>query len=292
MRVVVCDEDELLHDLVADAIARAGHEVVGIADTTAAALGLIDAARPDVVVVDMWLGFDSDFDIIQLAIDVGARPIVFSHHGDAEVLATYSVEPAFVPKPDLSALEQVLSRLGMDEDDHRVVAQERRSRPARAAAGPPSNGLEDAHAFFEAISEAAAGDGLITIDLRHGADALAVDVVQLLRDGDRVLLLPNDRAALPPWRRERGRPIGARTGRRPLRGDLRRHRGSGRRGARRAWFRRVQPPEAPGLTSGVASRRRTLRSVARGSATRSRCRRRISSRDDTGTAPSSMARSR
>ncbi len=191
MRVVVCDEDELLHDLVVDAIARAGHEVAGIADTTAAALGLIDAARPDVVVVDMWLGFDSDFDIIQLAIDVGARPIVFSHHGDAEVLATYSVEPAFVPKPDLSALEQVLSRLGVDEDDHRVVAQERRSRPARAAAGPPSNGLEDAHAFFEAISEAAAGDGLITIDLRHGADALAVDVVQLLRDGDRVLLLPN-----------------------------------------------------------------------------------------------------
>jgi chemotaxis response regulator CheB len=190
MRVVVCDEDELLRGMVGEAIARTGHEVAGIADTTAAALGLIEAARPDVVIVDMWLGFDSDFDIIQSAIDVGARPIVFSHHGDAEVLATYSVQPAFVPKPDLSALEQVLSRLDVDEDDHRVVAHERRDRPARAASGPRSNGLEDAHAFFEAISEATAGDGLISIDLRDGADALAGHVAQRLRDGDRVLLLP------------------------------------------------------------------------------------------------------
>jgi len=88
MRVVVCDEDGLLADVVADAIARTGHEVAGVADTTPAALGLIEAARPDVVVVDMWLGFDSDFDIIQLAIDVGARPIVFSHHTAADVLAS------------------------------------------------------------------------------------------------------------------------------------------------------------------------------------------------------------
>lgn len=189
MRVVVCDEDELLRDMVAEAVVRTGHEVAGIADTTAAALGLIEAARPDVVIVDMWLGFDSDFDIIQSAIDTGARPIVFSHHGDAEILATYSVQPAFVPKPDLSALAQVLSRLDVDVHDHRVVAQERRNRPVRAASGPRANGLEDAHAFFEAISEATAGDGLISIDLREGADTLAGHVAQQLRDGDRVLLL-------------------------------------------------------------------------------------------------------
>jgi chemotaxis response regulator CheB len=190
MRIVVCDEDALSRDIVQGAIVRAGHEVAGLADSTSAALGLIETARPDVVVLDMWLGFDSDFDIIQSAIDVGARPIVFSHHGDAEMLATYSVQPAFAPKPDLSALEQVLSRLDVDEQDHRVVAQERRSRPVRAASGPRSNGLDDAHAFFEAISEATGGDGLITIDLRHGADTLARDVVKLLRDGDRILLLP------------------------------------------------------------------------------------------------------
>lgn len=186
----MCDEDRVIHDLVQDAIARTGHELVGIADSTPAALGLIEAARPDVVVVDMWLGFDSDFDIIQSTIDVGARPIVFSYHGDTEVLSTYGVQPVFVPKPDLSALQRVLSRLDVDDRSDEVVAEERRSHPARAAAGPPPNGLEDAQAFFEAISEATDGDGIVSIDLRQGADALAADTVRLLRDGDRILLVP------------------------------------------------------------------------------------------------------
>ena len=69
MRIVLCDEDPMLRDVVEDVVVKTGHEVVGMADSTAAAVGLLDTARPDAMVVDLWLGFDSDYDLIQMAID-------------------------------------------------------------------------------------------------------------------------------------------------------------------------------------------------------------------------------
>ena len=64
--------------------------------------------------LDLSLGYNTDFDIIEAAISVGARAIVFTQNADAEILGKYSVAPAVVIKPDLEALEQVLRRLGRD----------------------------------------------------------------------------------------------------------------------------------------------------------------------------------
>ncbi len=65
--------------------------------------------------LDLSLGYNTDFDIIDAAISVGARAIVFTQNADAELLRQYPVTPAVVVKPDLEALEQVLRRLGRDE---------------------------------------------------------------------------------------------------------------------------------------------------------------------------------
>jgi chemotaxis response regulator CheB len=189
MRIVVCDEEAFIRDVVEAVVVTTGHEVVGVADSTATAIGLIETARPDAIVVDLWLGFNSDYDIIQTALDVGARPIVFSTHGDDE-LAAYSVPLAFVTKPDIAALEQVLSRLDVGDKTRHVVDRERRGRPTRTAAGPPSSGIDDARAFFEAVNEAEDGDGLVSIHLWQGADAVAAEASHLLREGDRILALP------------------------------------------------------------------------------------------------------
>ena len=75
MRVVVCDEDALMRDMVEAVVASTGHEVAGIADTTVAAVGLIESALPDAVILDLSLGYNTDFDIIDSAIGVGARDL-------------------------------------------------------------------------------------------------------------------------------------------------------------------------------------------------------------------------
>jgi len=189
MRIVVCDDDAFLREMVESLVASSGHEVVGIADTTAAAVGLIEAGRPDAVVLDLSLGFNTDFDILDATIKVGARAIVFTRNADAEILGQYPVRPAVVPKPDLRALEQVLLRLEEEGPAAGVGEQERRQRPVRAADGPVPTGPSDAQAFFEAINGALPGDALVGLDVPAGAEAVADEVGRRLRETDRVLLM-------------------------------------------------------------------------------------------------------
>ena len=189
MRIVVCDDDSFMREMVESLVRTTGHEVVGIADTTAAAVGLIEAGRPDVVVLDMSLGYNTDFDIIDAAISVGARAIVFTQNADAAILGQYSVSPTVVAKPDLGALEQVLLRLGRDDTAHEVIEEDRRQKPARAADGPIPTGVSDAQAYFEAINGAQAGDALVGLDVPAGAEAVADEVGRCLRETDRVLLM-------------------------------------------------------------------------------------------------------
>jgi CheY-like chemotaxis protein len=188
MQIVVCDDDVFLREMVESLIRTTGHVVLGVADTTAAAVGLIESGRPDAVVLDLSLGYNTDFDIIETAISVGARPIVFTQNADAEILAHYPVSPAVVVKPDLHALEQVLVRLAHDVDQDEVVEQDRRQRPSRAADGPAPTGVSDAQAFFEAINGAREGDALVGLDVPVGAESVADEVGRRLRDTDRVLL--------------------------------------------------------------------------------------------------------
>jgi CheY-like chemotaxis protein len=191
MRVVLCDEDALMRDVVEASITTAGHEVVGIADTTATAVHLIEAAHPDIVVLDLSLGWNTDFDIIESAIAAGARVVVFSRHADAERLAQYEVAPTVVPKPDVYALEQVLSRFEPSDEGGGAVAEDRRRRPVRAAVGPTPTGVSDAQAFFEAVNGAEPGDAMISIEGSIDAETVAAGIVPLLRTTDRLLAFPS-----------------------------------------------------------------------------------------------------
>jgi len=186
----VCDDDVFMREMVESLVRTTGHELLGIADATPAAVGLIEAGRPDAVVFDIALGYNTDFDIMEAAISVGARPIVYAHGADAELLGEYSVAPTVVLKPDLEALEQVLRRLGRDDDSGEVREQDRRQRPAVVPEGPAPVGTSDAQAFFEAVNGARAGDALVGFDVPVGAEALADEVGRHLRDTDRVLLMP------------------------------------------------------------------------------------------------------
>jgi chemotaxis response regulator CheB len=186
VRVVLCDDDGLLRESVEALIPKVGHEIVGIADSTAVGVSLVEASRPDAVVFDMSLGYNTDFDVIEAALEVGAKVVVFSYNADDAILARYAVRPTVVHKPDLTTLEMVLGRLEID-DQQRVVEGERRSRPTREAAGPVPTGVVDAAAFYEAINEARPGDAMVSIELPVDAEHVAVRLIELLRSGDRLL---------------------------------------------------------------------------------------------------------
>jgi chemotaxis response regulator CheB len=189
MRVVICDEDALMQDVIESVVTSAGHELAGVAATTVDGVGLVEAGRPDAVIVDLSLGYNTDFDVIESAIAVGARAIVFSRHADVELAARYAVPPAVVAKPDLAALADAPDRL--DRVDGRgVVERDRRRRPTRAASGPRPTGVGDAQAFFEAINDAQPGDALLSIEVPAGAEAVAADIARLLRDTDRLMAFP------------------------------------------------------------------------------------------------------
>jgi hypothetical protein len=193
MRFVICDDDEMLCSMVYATIATHGHDVVGIADTTTAAVGLVQHGRPDVVVVDPAVGCNTDFDVIDTALSMNAKVIVFSRSGEIPKSGRYDPEPLFVAKPDLWALEQAIGRL--EADPARAGADaERRQRPTRELSGPPPTGPRDAAAFYSALNDAVDGDAFLSIataspETPIDLAGLAALVSDHIRESDRLLML-------------------------------------------------------------------------------------------------------
>jgi chemotaxis response regulator CheB len=190
VKFVLCDDDALMRSMIETIIERQGHEVVGAADNTAAATELIVHSRPEGVVVDLSLGYNTDFDIIDVAMAVGARVIVFSHNASHELLDRFSPRPVAVPKPDFVELEEVIAKTATADFGPSHV--ERRSRPERVAIGPTPTGIGDAQAFYEALSNAAADDVLVSVEPAgdagpYLAEADATRLLGLVRATDRVL---------------------------------------------------------------------------------------------------------
>lgn len=192
MRCVLCDDDPLFTSIIEAMLTDGGHEVVGVGTTTADSVALVRAARPDVVIVDLSLGFNSDFDVVETALAIGAMPIIFSQNADDAILRQYAVRPTVVFKPDLPGLERVVRRLEIDSQ-RQVVERERRERPAVAAVGREPTSLSDTQSFYEALNEGTAQDVLVSIEMpeREGAAGDATDtatrVRAVIRDSDRLL---------------------------------------------------------------------------------------------------------
>lgn len=192
MKFVLCDDDALMRNMVETLVHRQGHELIAAVDNTADATDLIVNHRPDAVIVDLSLGYNTDFDIVDVATAVGSSVIVFSHNADHSILARFTPPPVTVPKPDFVELEAVIGRVrpndGAPAD---TVVKERRRHPERVSIGPVPTGLADAMAFYEALSNAMADDVLLSVEpAATGALVVEADaevVARLVRATDRVL---------------------------------------------------------------------------------------------------------
>jgi DNA-binding NarL/FixJ family response regulator len=115
MRCLIVDDSQ---DFLASArrlLDSQGVEVVGVATTSAAALGLLDDLEPDIALIDVELG---DEDGIALADELVARApglgvVLISSHDRAELseLLADSRAAGFLPKTDLG-VEAICNLLG------------------------------------------------------------------------------------------------------------------------------------------------------------------------------------
>jgi hypothetical protein len=182
MRFVICDNDEIVTQVLDAALSIDGHELVGVAGTTAAAVALLEETRPEFAVIDPVVGYysDSDVDVIDAAISVGARVVVFSHLGSVIDELRYAPRPAMVRKPDITALEAAVE--GM-VPTYPNVDRRRHTTRRFTSAGP-----SDAAAFYAAITEAVAGDSFVTIrPTADHADSWVRRAAVALRETDLVL---------------------------------------------------------------------------------------------------------
>src|SRR5947209_2828218 len=102
MRAVVCDDDELVRELLASALTRAGVEVVGKAGSAPDAIHLVEILKPDLLLLDEVMPGMGGIEAPDGAEGLEA---VRAHHPDAVVLD--------ILLPDIDGL-QVLTLLKED----------------------------------------------------------------------------------------------------------------------------------------------------------------------------------
>jgi DNA-binding NarL/FixJ family response regulator len=108
---LIVDDNESFLEAARVLLEREGLSVVGVASTFADARGLFETLRPDVVLVDIFLGQESGLELAQNLVEDGHREgdaatvILISTQTEADVahLVAASRAAAFLPKTELSA---------------------------------------------------------------------------------------------------------------------------------------------------------------------------------------------
>ena len=106
-RCLIVDDSPAFLQAASHLLEREGLAVVGCASTTDEALKLARDMTPDVILVDIFLGRESGFDLARdlAAVGTQATVILISTHSEAEFADLIAEAPAagFVPKSELSA---------------------------------------------------------------------------------------------------------------------------------------------------------------------------------------------
>ena len=109
IRCLIVDDSQAFLEAARGLLEREGLSVVGVALTGTDALGQVEALRPDIVLVDVFLGEESGLDLVRrLVDDDGSQPptvILISTHSEADLADLIALSPAagFLTKAALSA---------------------------------------------------------------------------------------------------------------------------------------------------------------------------------------------
>jgi CheY-like chemotaxis protein len=107
-RCLIVDDNESFLEVVRGLLEQEGLRVVGVASTCAEALPLFETSRPDVVLVDIFLGEESGLRLARRLVEDGqdnSTVILISTHAEADLAELVVASPAagFLPKTEISA---------------------------------------------------------------------------------------------------------------------------------------------------------------------------------------------
>jgi DNA-binding response OmpR family regulator len=85
LRILAVEDEALIAMELEDMLSDLGHEVIGPAATVAAALGLLEGARPDAAVVDANLGGESARPVVEALVAAGIPVVLASGYDDREL---------------------------------------------------------------------------------------------------------------------------------------------------------------------------------------------------------------
>jgi DNA-binding NtrC family response regulator len=119
--ILVVEDEPLLGMDLEKLLGEVGHRVMGPATTIAGAIQLIDAQRPDLTVVDLNLGGEMVFPLLDVLADRAIPFVVVTGHSLDMVPALHRHRP-FMQKPyDPAALLRVVHRILSDDHSDRSV---------------------------------------------------------------------------------------------------------------------------------------------------------------------------
>jgi DNA-binding NarL/FixJ family response regulator len=109
IRSLIVDDNRAFLDAARTLLEREGLIVAGVASTSADALHQAETLRPDVILVDVFLGQESGLELTRRLVEDarsdGAAVILISSHSEADLADLIAPSPAsgFLPKTELSA---------------------------------------------------------------------------------------------------------------------------------------------------------------------------------------------
>jgi CheY-like chemotaxis protein len=118
VRCLIVDDNLEFLEAARDVLARQGVEVVGVADNAAQAVTRAALLRPDVVLLDMYLGQESGLEVASQLTETDEAPspaiILISTYAEGDLAELLADSPvvAFLPKDQLSgdAIRDALGR--------------------------------------------------------------------------------------------------------------------------------------------------------------------------------------
>jgi DNA-binding NarL/FixJ family response regulator len=107
LRTLIVDDSPRFLEAASDLLRREGLDVVAVASTGDETRRRAEALRPDVILVDVFLGEESGLDLARclVAQTAGTTVILISSHSEADLADLIAPSPAsgFLPKTELSA---------------------------------------------------------------------------------------------------------------------------------------------------------------------------------------------
>jgi CheY-like chemotaxis protein len=171
MRVLICEDDPVVRQVVRAVAETSGHEVVAETDRAVTAIDYIGRYHPDIVIVDLSLAAGSGLSVVTeaAALAPSARVVVFSAFvADAASLLAAGAT-AVIDKPRFDELEATLTSWtdGPAGERRRIILPR---DPLQPLLRSPS-GLETDRDFYTALADSSEDDVLLVLWL-DGRDGM------------------------------------------------------------------------------------------------------------------------